>query len=103
MALIYIYTYLCDNIIFFCRFVNGYAENLSNICSFSGTTSVYSWKCKGKFLLWVHLSVYIDSSGIKVFMPVMEITEITYKWKRLKTKISHDHAVNNFLCSYHIF
>lgn len=33
------------------RFVYGYAENLSNICSFSCPTSVNSWKCKGT-LLW---------------------------------------------------
>ena len=86
-----LHVYLCDNITFFYRFVNGYAENLSNICSFSCTTSVYSWKCKGKFSLPVHVSVYLDPSevficGAEAFMLIIGIAKITYKWRRLKLK-----------------
>lgn len=88
IILIVLYMYLCDNMIFFYRFVNGYAENLSNICSFSCTASVYSWKCEGEFSFRIHLSghlhqvKYLFICRTKVSMLITEIAQITCKWKR---------------------
>jgi hypothetical protein len=82
--------YLCYNVIFFYRFINGYAENLSNICSASCTTSVYSWKCKGECSLPVNLSGYLDQSirlGITVVMLITELAQIYIYVKRLGTPI----------------
>lgn len=100
IILIVLYMYLCDNMIFFYRFVNGYAENLSNICSFSCTASVYSWKCEGEFSFLAHLSghlhqvKYLFICRTKVSMLIIEIAQITCKWKRptLKNMPRHNRA-----------
>ena len=92
--------YLCDNMIFFYRFVNGYAENLSNICSFSCTASVYSCKCEGEFSFLAHLSgdlhqvKYLFICRTKVSMLIIEIAQITCKSKRptLKNMPRHNRA-----------